>query len=65
MNHDNNIYKLQSLIFDYYEVKEDLTGMIDTWNYCQDPTSDPGLQYEKECELDSAYAKVVEFAKSL
>ena len=60
---EDNIYNLKSLIRDYEELAEELANMIDNWND-GDPTSDPGLQYEKELEMDKAYNKIIEFAKN-
>lgn len=61
---EDKIYKLKSLIRDYEELKEELSTMIDLWNNHDDPMSDPGLQYEKECEVDKAYKAITEFAKN-
>lgn len=61
---EDKIYKLKSLIRDYEELKNNLHIMIDLWNNHDDSMSDPGLQYEKECEVDKAYKKITEFAKN-
>lgn len=58
------IKKLKSLIRDYEYLTQELSQMIDLWENHDDPTSDPGLQYEKECEIDRAYLDISDFVKN-
>lgn len=65
MNREDTIYKLKQLISDYQEEQQTLSEMIDAWNDFDDPGSDPGLQFEQEMVVKSAYNKIVEFAKQM
>lgn len=62
---NNNIQQLKSLINDYDMLSQELENMVFLWEKHDDPMSDPGLQFEKECEVEAAYLKIVNFASTM
>ena len=62
---NDKIYKLKQLISEYEDETRELSEMIDRWSHYDDPSSDPGLQYEQELKVEDAYNQIVEFTKTL
>lgn len=63
MKRDDFIYKLKELISEYEDDVYYLEEMIDDWEKHDDPCSDPGLQYEKELEVDRSFKSIIQFVK--
>lgn len=58
------IYDLKERISDYEDALEELREILNPWDNV-DPGFDPGLQYEKELEVDRAFNKLVELCKTI
>lgn len=65
MSREDMIIELKSLIREYEDLNEELSSMYEMWDKHDDPASDPGLQYEKETEVDKSYNAIREFAKKM
>lgn len=62
---EEKIKKLTDLIEEFNDEQRRLVEMRHQWEDHDDPTSDPGLQFEQECRVEKAFKNVVEYAKSL
>jgi len=63
MDREMFIIKLKWLIQEYEEEVSELRLMKDRWEE-GDPGSDPGLQYEQEMKIDSAFKAIQTYLKS-
>jgi len=56
------------LIEEYDSLREELDDMSDAWEHgdeCDQAENDPGLQFEKEMEVEFKYKEIKEFSKEL
>lgn len=56
-------HRLKGLIYDWEKEAEFLEEMIDIWENHDDPSCDPGLQYEQEMKVNHAWSEIVNFCK--
>ncbi len=59
MTRQSFIDRLQTAINDYQSLHHELREMISDWDDHGDPASDPGMQFEKECEIDRAFTEIL------
>lgn len=65
---NDNIRKLKYLVEEYEYLSDELGVMVDAWNSDDSgwaAENDPGLQYEKEMEIDEKYEEIKEVLKEL
>jgi hypothetical protein len=63
MNNKDIIYRLKSLISEWENEKENLDNMVRDWEEYDEPTSDPGLQYEQEMKVEECWNELSKFCK--
>lgn len=54
MTREFSIDKLKTLIYDYDEQVAILLDLQERWKNDDDPTADPGLQFEQETKVENA-----------
>ena len=65
---NSNIQELKDLIEEYEELLRESERMSDAWDNgdeCDQATNDPGLQFEKDMEIDSKYEEILNFCKEI
>ena len=64
----DKIQELKELIEEYEELREELDEMSDSWDSGSPEemaVNDPGLQYEKEMEIEAVYNTIKALAEEL
>jgi hypothetical protein len=62
---DEKILELENLIIDYKNACREKEDMKFNWENDNDPSSDPGLQFTKDCEIERLYNQIKEFSNKL
>lgn len=60
---DFSIAKLKELIYEYDEARSTLDEMQVRWNEHDDPTADPGLQFEQETKVENALKDIKRYVQ--
>lgn len=64
MGNEDIIRRLKVLVDNYEELRSELIQLEEQWENEDDPTADPGLQYEKGVQVQNAYEELQNFMMS-
>lgn len=65
MDREEIISKIERKIERYNEEVTRLNDMREAWDKFGDPTSDPGLQFSQELEVDRKFMEILMFVKAI